>query len=414
MKRFEVVLLTLSLFSTLLFFGYNLIIGRVYAGAASDNSYISFMMVVDIVPLYLFLKYIIKGGNTKNIAPILIVLAVFIVAYGLGVGANDITFKSLVAFTLPAALTGILIAKSNMGSYFAKLLEPFMVFLTITGIVSMRHLLAVSELVAVGEEGVGINSLSYHCGFAFALNLYFLLFGDELPERFKYTKISVYKFFSIALLVVQFVVGLSSGGRGGFILLLVSGIVLVFLRLSKRNARSNKTIVTFLLLITAVIVAVQFMPDNIVEAMTRGSERTFSYIKKGGGIDASATSNRDDVYEDCYEYIAQSPIIGYGLLMKNTPFFGDRPHNVFFEVLLQGGIIYLIVFLWFMIHLFKKMRRLIKHGHGLYMVPIALYPGVMLMFSGTYVSSDLMWFLVSYILCSEIPSNNIVKDKSSI
>ena len=403
LSKFDVILLTMSLFGTLIFFGFVTLTGRVYGGASSDGSYISFMMIVDIIPLILFVKFLRVGANKKNVLPIILVLITLIIVYGFGLGTDNMTFKSLMSFSVPAALIGILIAKSNQGPYFAKLLEPAMLFFTIVGMASMRLLLSVDSLRDVGELGVGTQSLAYHCGFAFALNLYFLLFGDELPERFKYAKTSIYKFLSILLLIVQFATGLSSGGRGGFLLLLFSGMVMILLRFTRRSGNSRRTSFTFLLLSAVILVAAQFIPENIVEAMSRGSERTFSYITNSGDIDMSETSNRNYVYEDCWKSIAESPIIGHGLLMKGTPFYGDRPHNIFFEILLQGGVIYLIVFLLFVSRLSKKMRLLIKRGHGLYMIPIALYPAVMLLFSGSYIESNIFWFVISYILCCDIP-----------
>ena len=405
LSKIEVILLTISLFGTLLFFGYYIISGRTYEGASSDNTFVSFMMIVDIVPLFLFLKYLTIGGNKKNVALILVALIILIALYGLGVGVNDITFKSLLAYCTPAALIGILIAKSRSGTYFAKLLEPIMLFISLFGITSMRYLLTISTLQELGEEGIGAQSLSYYCGFAFALNLYFILFGDELPERFKYTKTTFYKYFSIGLLVVQFVVGLSTGGRGGFLLLLVSGIVLVFMRIRHHSGNSRKTVgtaFTFFLIVAAFVFAVFFMPENIGAVISRGSERTFSYMSNSG-IDVSETSGRDMVYKSAIETIQDSPIIGHGILMKNTPFYGDRPHNIILEVLIQGGIIYLFFFMWFMLHLYNKMRKLIKRGHGLYMVPVALYPMVMLMFSSSYLGNEFFWFVISYTLCCDIP-----------
>lgn len=398
LSKIEVALLTISLFSSIFFFGYNIITGRIYGGASSDNSYISFMMIVDIIPLYLFVKFFFSGNSQKNVWPIILTLVALVVTYGIGVGTNDINFKCLLAFSFPAALIGILIAKSQTGPYFAKLLEPVMLFLTVVGVVSMRYILSVSVIREVREEGIGTTSLSYYCGFAFALNLYFIFFGDEMKERFNYAKTSLYKYFSIGLLVVQFVIGLSSGGRGGFLLLLFSGAFLVFLRLKRHSARSTSGFFTFILLLFTILIAVQFMPKSFVDSMSRGSERTFSYIS-GGKFDATETSNRDEVYDDAINAIMDSPLYGHGILMKGTPFYGDRPHNIFLEILIQGGVFYLMLFLLLSIFLVKKMRRLIKRGHGLYMIPVALYPSVMLMFSASYIGTDLFWFVISYILC---------------
>lgn len=407
-SRISVPLLTLSLFSQILFYGYNIISGRHYGGASSDNSFISFTLVVDIIPVLLFIGYCFSNASKKRVLPILIVLFTLLVGLLIeGEGKLYTTVKAFIAFSIPSSLIGILLAKYRLGSLFAKWLEPLVIFLSWVGISSMSVIMMVSILDA-GEEGIGIQSLAYYCAFAFSLNLYYLLFGEEISQRFKYAKLPLYKLLSIALLVVQVVVTLSSGGRGGFVLLSVSAIILVFMRLlvrrksTKRVNSSTPALIPFLLLIVVSVIAIVYMPESIGRVIGEGSERTFSYLSTEG-IDMEQTSNRDIVYGHAIKDIINQPVIGYGLLMKGTYIEGSWPHNIILEILLQGGIFYLILFFALIIGVISKLRRMIKSGHELFIIPILLYPTVMLCFSGSYLSTGLFWFAMTYILCYEIP-----------
>lgn len=414
MKKFEVVLLTLALFGHLFFFGFYALTGRVYGGATSDSSYISFMMLVDIIPLVLFIKYLIskksKNGVGAIIFVLLSILLVLLIEANFSLGFPLV--KSFIAYAIPSALIGILFAKYEVGEYFAKWLEPIMLFLTIVGIRSMSLIMAFSYS-GVYEFGIGVQSLSYYCAFAFALNLYFLLFGDEIKDRLKYARSSFYKVISIVLLVVQVVVSLSSGGRGGFILAAVSAIVMIMIKYTRRGENVMKTSLLFAVMIAVVVVIVRLMPENITNAVSEGSERTFSYFTESG-IDMSETSNRDRVYSNAIMDIKRSPVIGYGLLMKGSFIEGSWPHNIILEVLLQGGIIYLFIFLFLMFKVVKKLRLLLRNGHKLFIVPVALYPIVMLCFSGSYITTGQFFFVITYIICCRVRRKSVIARLSNV
>ena len=404
--KISIPLLTISLFSQIIFYGYNIIMGRHYGGAAVDNSFISFTLLVDIIPFACFISYLFSNTSKKRVLPILIVLLAYLFFLLLEGGLRYTTVKAYIAFSIPAALTGIIVAKNHAESLFTKWLEPLVIFLSWVGISSMPVIMSASILEA-GSEGIGIQSLSYYCAFAFSLNLFFLLFGDEISERFRYAQLTVFKLFSVALLVVQVVVTLSSGGRGGFVLLVVSSVVLVLIRLFTRKNSNRRTRILPLFLILAItsFIAIHYMPNKLERVVEEGSQRTFSYINKGG-IDMGETSNRDIVYGNAIKDIKERPIFGYGLLMKGSHIEGSWPHNIILEILLQGGIVYLILFIIISISILKKLYKMIKKGYALFIIPLFLYPVIMLCFSGSYLSTGLFWFSLTYILSYDIPQKN--------
>ena len=401
MKKIEVILLFMAIFGHIFFFGYYILAGKVYGGASVDNSYVFFTILMSILPTILFIKYLFSNTSKRSIVPIILSISIFLIILLVEAGFNyrNMLIRLFLAYSIPSALIGVLISKYNMGGYFAKWLEPLMLFLTLIGLRSTLWILAVSY-TEIDEEGIGAQSLSYYCGFAFAINLFFLLFGNEIKERFKYTRAIIYKYISVALLIVQVVVSISSGGRGGFVLVVVSAGTLIILRILKLSGNVIRTLFVFFLMLVATALTIRYMPDNISEAVSIGSERTLSYISEEG-IDMGETSTRDEVYSDAINDIRLRPIGGYGLLMKGSSFEGDRPHNIFLEVMLQGGILYLFLFLIILYCLLRKIRLLIRSGQGLFIIPVALYPAVMLFFSGSYVTTGLFWFVITYIMCYE-------------
>ncbi len=406
--KISVPLLTFSLFAQTFFYGFCIITGRRYGGATEDSSFITFMMIVDLIPLFLFFKYLLSNYSKKGVVAIIAFLIGYLALLLIEGNIKYTTVKAFIAFSFPAALTGVLLAKYKAGELFAKWLEPLMLFLSWVGVSSMSVIMSVSILEA-GNEGIGIQSLSYYCAFAFSLNLYFLLFGDEIGHRFKYSNLLLYRIISIALLVVQVVVTLSSGGRGGFVLLISSAVLLLLLRIfrPKRSARKGGShlVPTAILIILATVITIKYMPESIETVIDAGSERTFSYLSNGK-IDMGETSNRDIVYGYAIQDIRQKPVFGYGLLMKGTHIEGSWPHNIVLELLLQGGYVFLVAFLAFFILVLRKLRLMIKNGHGLFIIPVFLYPMIMLCFSGSYISTGLFWFSISYVLCYELPSKS--------
>ena len=124
-------------------------------------------------------------------------------------------------------------------------------------------------------------------------------------------------------------------------------------------------------------------------------ERLFSYLD-GNSVNM-ASSGRETFYNTTIDYILENPVIGHGLLsywcLANLKFY---PHQLFLEILLEGGIVYLGIwlFIWFL--LYKKYKVLKKKDsiflNDKFLITVILYPIVMLQFSGTYSYNMLYWF----------------------
>ena len=98
--------------------------------------------------------------------------------------------------------------------------------------------------------------------------------------------------------------------------------------------------------------------------------------------------------------IKDKPIIGNGIFSYYDKFpVNNYAHNLILEVLVQGGIIYLIVFASFLTFLGGKSNKIRKQNKRLFNIVFILvvYQFGELMVSGTYVKTGLFWLIISYI-----------------
>lgn len=243
--------------------------------------------------------------------------------------------------------------------------------------------------VSIGGSG-GHQEISYSAAFCFLINWINIITGNT-ENRFKVFQRKIWRYFFFILLPVQAIVCILGGGRGGALLLIIGFVVTIFV-FSRR--RLSKTL-PWTLLAVAVLAyfAIQF------EDSSEGFGRTFDYIGSGG-IDFSSDAARLEFRQASYKIIAESPIIGHGLWngIAYATFFA---HNIFLDVLISGGVLYLLLFLLIIFRCFRGCRKIFRsdNSKSVFLAWI-LYPSVMLLFSGYYLNSSFFWFAFIYAYLS--------------
>ena len=110
----------------------------------------------------------------------------------------------------------------------------------------------------------------------------------------------------------------------------------------------------------------------------------------------SRTSGRDIVYATILKSISKRPIFGYGIFNSNASEHGA--HNIFLELLLQGGIIYLLFWIIVFYLFVRRLLLIIKYDNSnLILIPLSVYPFTLLLFSGSYLEQPLFWFVIAYV-----------------
>lgn len=401
MLKFKNLVYLITLYSATLYFSLITVFGRNgFSVEVSTDDYIGIIAGVDALTMMFCFWGIAKLKEKTASSVFMMVVPVVISFLYFAEGATSkIMVKSFLAFSLPCVYVAVDVAGRQSIRYFSKWLEVIMLIITMAVIIILPSVIFARELT------FEYQSYSYYAGFAFCINYFFLMFRDKF-DRFSIFKSKTYFFFSIPLLLVQAAASLISGGRGGFLLIMSS--LVIFTLLSLRYSARRKWLLALVVLFAGLGLFISIIPSTFSDAMSQGSARTFSYIS-GGHIDLTQTSGRDNVYEQAISLIKEQPLLGYGFFdyFRHLRYY---PHNIFLEVLLQGGFLYLIVFVLFLLFVIRKMIKIIKRDDdNLLLLAMTLWPTVELLFSASYVMFGMFWFIVTYVVCYNSKKIRIAK-----
>jgi O-antigen ligase len=395
-----------ALITPLLFFSILSVLGLEYRGKEESSSYIIFCFSLAVLSLILFLlDYLFERRFTLNLSGLFFIfLPVIITSFFLAERPSSLegkrAFYFYLLFSLPSSYAGIYIARRYWLSSLAKWFEIAMIIFT-TAIISSLIIPFSKGTIFTSFAGDTYQGASYTSAFTYSLNLYFILFGNR-HKLFKFHYFKSYQIMTYLLLIVQVMGVLISGGRGGFVLIVISTILLMWFK-NKDHNNKNKALLLILIFsfITGSVLLPRLMHDDL---FLNSTGRVFSYITNSG-IDMTQTSDRDVVYKDAINLIKERPLTGYGFFgYYDYTFF---PHNLFLEILLNWGILFLLFACLIGFVFLRKLRTIIKYDpSNLFILAIFIYPFTMLMFSGTYMSTSLFWFVFSYVFVYEIELNS--------
>jgi O-antigen ligase len=297
-------------------------------------------------------------------------------------------FVQYILFVLPAIFFSIYIGKYVPIYIFS---NYFLFFCLIN---SLAYALVISKMVSLSpNELISFFGGGHYQGFAYGVSLTYLLM---LIFFLFYSFSSSFWFKSSFILVFisHWIEVLLSGARGAFLVILVGTFVLLFIKF--KFLKIFKIIIVSAFFCSLIIYIFSFLNFEFFDRFLLGFERVFSYLSIEG-IDMSKTSNREDFYDLAIRLIKEKPFTGYGIF-RYQKFMGAYPHNFFLEVLLQGGIC--LLFLWMLVltFFFVRLKRLINSNslHYFILAPV-IYSSIQLMFSGSYLLEPLFWFSICYV-----------------
>lgn len=155
----------------------------------------------------------------------------------------------------------------------------------------------------------------------------------------------------ISRLCLLFAIGgiVCTSSRGAYIAV---GISILVILLNLRSKKLLSKILPFAFLLTLAIPFGMFL----------------RYANSAPGSFAASTEKRFDIWKSCFDMIKNNPVLGYGAgsdnvhtLLRNT--YGiDRTHahNLFIEMIVEGGIIGLIFLIAVISIIVKRLYNLIK------------------------------------------------------
>lgn len=215
------------------------------------------------------------------------------------------------------------------------------------------------------------------------------------------------KGIDILLLISSTILVVVSANRGA---ILQWGVCLfVFYVIYGKHKRSKYVIVFIILLLTIIIAVLPLQGFEILIQMLLNSQlhnTLINRIRNGEFF----VSGREDIYKECWSYILQKPLLGYGIGYDRVIFNGSYPHNILLELYLDFGII--IGTLLFMA-LFRrgiqacssKNRTSWDDLYIAYFLPII----IMLFNSNSYLNTKLFWELVGLTCMYAYEKRNLKK-----
>lgn len=293
------------------------------------------------------------------------------------------------AMSVPAIFLATYVYRHEAYGMITRNMDIIMIISSLALILNIPTMLSSSAFQTIGGAG-GHQEISYSAAWCFCINLTNILSGNT-ENRFRIFNSKFFRIVFFVLLPIQAMICILGGGRGGGVLLLLSFVVALYIYGRQHFWRT---------MFFAILAVAAFSVIAITSGQfTDGFGRTFDYLT-GNGIDLEQNMSdveRTQLREHSYQIIGESPIIGYGL-WHGLKIAGYYMHNIFLDILISGGVVYLVLFLFYMKRVVFTIVRMIQDRRFCTILPIALLPATMLFFSGYYMVTPLFWFSIIYAL----------------
>lgn len=388
------------------FFGVSALLGYTYLGSDSSAAFRIYSVLIAALVLGISLISVLRDGARYPavawmIAPVpALLVASYLVElpYKDPSAAVELTFRSFVIWAIPAFYAGYYVAAKGRWFLMQKYWDVVMVLFSVVGIrVAIDYV--TGGWFRAGMGGATYQTLSYTTALAFGLNLHLLEDGAAL-QRFAFAEHRAYRIVSYCLLPVQLLCIVISGGRGGMVLAVVYGITILVRRRSLGGRLKSSLVVASIAVLSILLIQLS-LSDTTVRG---GLNRVFAYVGSEG-IDWAGTSGRDALYARAATLGAERPWLGYGPFGYQDALVPFRyPHNLFLEIQLAHGGVGLVLGAVLLVWAVIRHRALTEYDRSyIFLGVIAMYQFVLLMFSGSYLASATIWFVVGLVIASTIP-----------
>ena len=294
---------------------------------------------------------------------------------------------------IPALVLGALIAQTNSIKELAKWIQPIMILYTISvfAVVIMNQSGYLSDYKLYGIDR---QLLSYSAAFAFGMNVY-LMINNTQSNNLRIFQSNKWNYLNILAVVPQIYCVLAGGGRGAFLLTL---IFFAYLVIKKSRMKLRLTFPKMLIgvaLIIAILSLINLIGTGV--SISSGYDRILTFFT---GENPLQDNNRLALWETGLNSFKENPIIGHGIgsVAYEVGFYS---HNLFIDLLVEGGIVFLIIFLVLLGIFARDIHGLIRIDKtNMLVLIIFLSSFIMLQFSGSYMSDGGIWFAFAYVFMS--------------
>lgn len=399
-QKVKILVYSNILLSQILFFSLFAVFGLTYQGSSESSVYTLYLIASSVLTYFLFFWELIERGTFKPILVTLFTIPIIFLFFVLLAPSHSFVQSQSNLFfvlVLPASFVGYIAARTNKLDLINKgfIFAASIVFLGVLRTLPKLVGSSVIELMDVFGGGQ-YQAFSYFCAFSF-LTILRHFFNQHNLKFWRYL-------MYIFVLLVLFSGVILSGGRGGLMVVLAGLVVFIIRKKGFIIFMKYLFFISILLFVISffLIKSDFFFSDRLIASY----DRLFSFISIDG-IDMEGTSGRNDFYDIAIFNISKSLYFGYGIFGLVESLGEYYPHNLFLEILLQGGLIYLLIFNTILICFLKKLYSLVKlkKDQDIILIP-TIYSFVMLMFSSSYLQEPFFWFSLTYVFSYK--NNNIV------
>lgn len=361
-------------------------------------------LTVSVIAYMLFVfKWLTKGklGYSKLI---IILLSVFILMgclmtvnkYGYFDDVFQGSFLNFGSVSICAMLLGSEMSQKNRLAKLGKIIPFLITVFTIVIFITVISGDTGSHGLLEDSTGLGYQTSAYYAAFMLGMTLYYLFYYDSLEKLGFFERIKPLFYIMVLLQIVSVFL---AGGRGGLVLAVL--IVLLFVyKYIKSKRLSKKVVVGFYVGAAAVVFFLAFArPENMGSTDNVAINRLQDFLK------SPVDSNRSYLWGSAISHFYEHVLFGNGI---GSVYYtiGIYSHNIFTDILCEGGIVGMIIFIIIMVHAVKNQTMLKRYNKLNSFADVIFLCGfTMLLFSDYYLSNTMLWFFIGFTMTRVVPNN---------
>lgn len=383
---------------------FNSTISYFFSGNLSHKSYV---LAVAIIAGIMIIKSLIssKGRVSKRILRIWvswsIILSLYYMTsliYGIDNSLYTSFGRAMLIQVTPTIMICSLIKNDTYAIDNVKKLAPIvaLVFTIVSFMAAFHPNSTAPGGYADTDYGLDYQAISYMASYASSLTMYYLMNWNEVGWFWVF-KSKICKFFMSGTIIINILAMLISGGRGG---VAVFGFLVIFMMwfYIKKNKISTNMLAKVIFIACFMCIAVFFSIRYVanVSISTSGFNRIVNAIMYG------ESSGRDLIHACAITIFKEKPFFGHGI---GAVFYtlGNHAHSVFYDILIEAGIVGIIILFILIYIVSKKMFRLFKRNTTNTIWIIMFLDGfVMSLFSSYYLVQLPALGAIAYILAINI------------
>ncbi|MDO6390988.1 O-antigen ligase family protein [Pontibacter sp. BT731] len=200
---------------------------------------------------------------------------------------------------------------------------------------------AIARIGFLAPRGIFNNQNNY----AFFNGITSLILLGRLIKKYQPTYLYILNVLSFGLSFFLLVCSYSRAAIGGFTI--ASAFFLLFIFFSKNSVKSN--LVNIILLSFAAFIALIIISPSTIESF---SDKLFLVVEKNN---IRTEEGRSNLYTASLAYAYESLGIGRGPGASINNLGGLPPHNYFLQILIDYGILIVLLQLWILCRVFKRL-----------------------------------------------------------